>query len=343
MSCSVRAVFTRAPIALPLAGSNLDSAAHPFPHRSLGAAVDRYAVVVLRRGLAGKVHISLRGDCPEAAFGLAADVIDRFDDGSLRGAGIDLMISAPGEYGPSVTSAIAVALVGAVSVSLDLGMSPHEIARAAEQIHSQSLGRTGGWEHCSAQGNIQLLCDEGSETAVQTVNLMPGLLDTLERRLLLFSSGDRPSPAPLGEWETPGRVRVLHNLRAVAEEMRIALEEGSLDLFGKLLDLAWSHERSLPGRATAGRVDAGYLAALDAGAAGGRALSPGLLLLYGSRVAQEVIEYTMAALGWQKVPFHFDTEGVRTTDGSEVTHWPVVDGSVQREIRSWSPQSRNAI
>lgn len=339
----MRAVFTRAPIALPLAGSNVDPAAHPFPHRSLGAAVNRYGVVVLRNGTAGKVHISLRGECPESALGLAADVVDRFEGEGLRRAGIDLTISAPGEYGPSVTSAIAVALVGAVSAYLELGMSRDEIAREAEQIHAQSLGRTGGWEHCSARGNIQLLCDEGSETAAEYVNAMPGLLDTLNRRLLLFSSGDRLPSVPIAGWDKPGRVRVLHNLRAVAEEMRIALEEGSLDLFGKLLDLGWSHERSLPDRAPFGRVEAGYCAALDAGAAGGRALSPNLLLLYGSRIAQETIEHTMAALGWQKVPFQFDTNGVQSSDGSEMPPSPATDDSVERDVRTWSPRSRNVV
>lgn len=309
----------------------------------MAAAVDRHGVVVLRKGTAGKVHISLRGACPETAFGLAADVVDRFEGSGLRRTGVDLTISAPGELGTTVSSAVAVALVGAVSAAFDLGMSRDDIAREAEEIHVRSLGWTGGWEHCSARGNIQMLSDEGTATGAETVNAMPGLLDTLNGRLLLFSCGDELSEALPGRWDTPGSVRVLHNLRAVAEEMRIALEEGSLDLFGKLLDLGWSHERSLPGRSPFGRVEAGYCAALDAGASGGRALSPSLLLLYGSRVAQEAIEHTMAVLGWTNLPFQFDTDGVRSVDGSEATPWPSMDSPPQREIRSWSPQSRNAV
>jgi galactokinase/mevalonate kinase-like predicted kinase len=145
------------------------------------------------------------------------------------------------------------------------------------------------------------------------------------------------------EWDIPDRVRVLHNLRAVAEEMRVALEEGSLDLFARLLDLGWSHERSLADRPPFGRLEAGYCAALDAGAAGGRSLSPSLLLLYGSRVTREAIEHTMATLGWMNVPFQFDTEGVQSSDGSEPAPWPGMDGPVEREVRSWSPQSRNLV
>ena len=340
---SVRAILTRAPIALPLAGSHIDSEAHPFSHRSLGVAVDRYGLVVLRKGTSGRVDISLHGQCPEDTFRLVADAVECFHGDALRRAGVELSLSAPGELGVLASSAIAVALVGAISEYLHLGMSRGEIGREAERIHARSLGWSGGWEHCSAHGGIQFLCGDGVETQVEPVGVMPGLSDTLNRRLLLFSSGDSAPSVPPSEWDTPGYVRVLHNLRAVAEEMRVALEETNLDLFGKLLDLGWSHERSLPGRPPFGRIEAGYCAALDAGASGGRAVSSNLLMLYGSRIAQETIEHTMAALGWQKVAFQFDMDGVQSSDGSGVAPWQAEGEITEREVRSWSVQPHHAI
>jgi D-glycero-alpha-D-manno-heptose-7-phosphate kinase len=283
--------------------------------------LDRYGLVVLRKGITGTVHISLHGRCPEQAFGLAADTIDWIEPATLRRAGVDLSISAPGEYGAPVTAAVAVAVVGAISAYLDLGMSREEIAREAERLHTRSLGWTTGWEHCSAQGGIHLLRRDDRVTRTEDLSILPGLLDTLSRRLLLFSSGEKSASSGQGEWDSPRCVKTLYNLRSIAEEMCVALEEGSLDLFGKLLDLAWSHESLLPGNKPGTRLEAGYRAALDAGALGGRAVSPSMLLLYASRITHDGIERTMSALGWERVPVRLDAEGAHSSgDGDTLSH-----------------------
>lgn len=340
----MRAVLTRAPITLSFGGSAVGPGAEPFPHRSVGVSLDRYGLVVLRKGTAGTVHISLHGRCPESAFGLAADAIEWIEPVTLRRAGVDISISAPGEFGVPVSSAISVAVIGAISAYLDLGMSADEIAREAERLHTRSLGWSAGWEHCSVRGGIRLLRRDDGQTVGEDLDIMPGLLDTLSRRLLLFSSGDRPVSAPDADLNTPKAVRALHNLQLVANEMRVALEEGSLDLFGKLLDAGWSHESSLPGCQPSSRVAAGHRAGLDAGALGGRALSPGMLLFYGSRVAQEGIERTMAALGWEKVPFRFDAEGVRST-GDGKPAWTAAEevADVRPATRSRPADSQNRV
>lgn len=341
----MRAVLTRAPITLSLGGSLPISETNAFAHQSLGLALDRYGLVVLRKGTAGTVHISLHGRCPESAFGLAADAIDWIEPAGLRRAGVDLSISAPGEFGASVSSAIAVAVVSAISAYLDLGLSPHEIAREAERLHARSIGWSAGWEHGSTRGGIHLLHRDGATTVAEDLHMMPGALDTLGRRLLLFSSGERLVPLPSGDLSTPRAVRALHNLRMIAGEMRLALEEGSLDLFGKLLDACWSHECSLPGYEPGNRIAAGYRAGLDAGALGGRALSPGMLLLYGSPVAQEGIEHTMAALGWEKIPLRIDLDGVCSSrDGDQLSTWPAgEDTQMRREARYRTTGSHNPV
>jgi galactokinase/mevalonate kinase-like predicted kinase len=308
--------------------------------------VDRYALVVLRKGTSGKVDIALHGHSPEGAFALAADAVERVEGGAVRRAGVDISISAPGEFGQTVTSAVAVALVGAISAYADLGLTPGEIATEAAALHTRSLGWSHGWEHCCATGGISMVRREGVETTAEGLRLIPGLADTLNRHLMLFAMDGQGATTAEGEWDTPRCVKALHDLRAVAEEMRMALEEGALDLFGKLLDLSWTHEQSLPIPSPTRRMEAGYRAGLDAGAAGGRVVSPSMLLLYGSRVAQEQVQHTMGALGWEPLRFRFDWGGVQSSGDGQPGRWSWEAGT---EVADADPQlletqrSRNTV
>src|SRR5205085_10871180 len=103
----------------------------------------------------------------------------------------------------------------------------------------------------------------------------------LNPRLLLFAPGQtRASAALLRRQRTdtganPAVIASLHRIKALAAEMREALEAQDLDRFGLLLDQGWREKKSLSRRVSTRAIDGWYEAARAAGALGGKITGAG--------------------------------------------------------------------
>ena len=99
-------------------------------------------------------------------------------------------------------------------------------------------------------------------------------------------------------------------MREQASELRAALQKGDLDAVGPLLREGWELKKSLAGGVSTPHIDRAYLAALRAGAAGGKILGAGgggFLLLFCLPQARPKI--LRAVRGWREIPFRFEPEG----------------------------------
>jgi D-glycero-alpha-D-manno-heptose-7-phosphate kinase len=116
----------------------------------------------------------------------------------------------------------------------------------------------------------------------------------------------------------------LHQIRALADEMRLTLKNGDLRNFGMLLHKAWQAKRRVSSKISTARIDAMYEAARSAGALGGKitgAGGGGFLLLFCPEEQQPDVRTAMARFSAREMTFDCDFNGAQV-----VADDPFIDG-----------------
>jgi len=148
--------------------------------------------------------------------------------------------------------------------------------------------------------------------------------------MLFFTGASHHSWTILEEQErsTRGRqgtaVEALHEVRALAERMRMLIETGDLATFGALLDEAWQAKKRVSRGISNSHIDRLYDLARENGALGGKitgAGGGGFLLLYCEPPQQEFVRSAMAAEGVYEMTFAFDFQGAQV-----IVNDPFIDG-----------------
>ena len=101
-------------------------------------------------------------------------------------------------------------------------------------------------------------------------------------------------------------------MRALAEEIGVALENGDLDGVGTLMGEHWEHQRALHPAIPTALIDEIVRRAAGAGALGSKAMGAsggGCVLVIARANAVERVRAAIAPLG-TIVPFAVDTEGL---------------------------------
>lgn len=156
--------------------------------------------------------------------------------------------------------------------------------------------------------------------------------------MLFFTGAAHHSWTILEEQEASTRkgtgatVDALHEVKALAAEMRGALQHGNLHQFGVLLHNAWMAKRRISEKISDKRIDSLYLLARDRGALGGKitgAGGGGFLLLYCERSAQTSVREAMQQQGLQEMNFAFDMQGAQA-----IVNDPFIDGD-ERSGSKW--------
>ena len=221
-------------------------------------------------------------------------------------------------------------------------MSKYDLAEKAFHIARHMLDRNIGKqdEYAAAFGGLNYFTfeREGRVTA-ESVQLAPTLLQELQGNLMLFFTGAaHHSWTILKEQEASTRkgtgaaVDALHEVKALAGEMRVTLQHGNLHQFGVLLHNAWMAKRRISEKISDERIDSLYLLARDHGALGGKitgAGGGGFLLLYCERSAQPSVREAMQQQGLQEMNFAFDMQGAQV-----IVNDPFIDGD-ERSGSKW--------
>jgi D-glycero-alpha-D-manno-heptose-7-phosphate kinase len=293
------AVLARAPLRVSFGGGGTDLAAYyePFEGLVVSAAIARYCYVVASRPAVGGVRITSAdygvcetfgpGEPPpvEEPLALASAAIERFWGHGLRERGVDLLLAAqvPPGSGLGGSSAMAVALVRALAAYTGTPLPTREAAELASWLEIERLGRPIGKQdqYASAYGGLNAITFAAERVRVTPLALPTSVLAALESRLLLFWTGrTHDSAAILRQQRAATGTSVvvtehLHRLKALAADMRDALQAADLDGFGGLLDVAWRHKRALSAGVSSATIDGWYDAARDAGALGGKIAGAG--------------------------------------------------------------------
>lgn len=331
-------VLVRAPVRISFGGGGTDLAAYytHFGGFVVSAAITRYCYVIADQSTDGGIHINSadyrlwetypRGVLPtvQEPLALPKAAIAWFAKYGLLEKGVNLFLSSevPPGTGLGSSSAMAVALVQALSLHLALPVEPLEVAELACRLEIEQLGMPIGKQdqYASAYGGLNAIHFTDSAVRVTPLDLPADVVTALSVRLLLFSTGQTRNSAAIlqqqrADTETnSATVASLHRIKALAEQMQKSLLAGNLDHFGQLLDLAWCEKRSLSKHISTTLIDCCYKAARQAGALGGKitgAGGGGFLLLYCPLPQQGAVRATMAHMGLREMTFDLDFTGTQ--------------------------------
>lgn len=331
-----RTVIARAPVRVSFGGGGTDLAAYytRFGGFVVSTAIARYAYVLASDPGDGSISITSAdygtwetfepGEIPEpnGTLALPRAAIEWFAQRGLRERGIHLFLASevPPGTGLGSSSAMAVALVRAISEYLGITTDPGDLAELASYLEIGRLGMPIGKQdqYASAFGGLNAITFKKGGVEVAPLGLPAAQVDALDARLLLFSTGkSRDSSSILRgqQRDTTARPLVtesLHRIKALGQDMRTALMEGDLDAFGRFLHRAWEHKKRLSGRVSSSAIDRCYDSARRAGALGGKitgAGGGGFLLLYCTPERQDGVRSALGSLGLHELPFTFDLTG----------------------------------
>jgi D-glycero-alpha-D-manno-heptose-7-phosphate kinase len=139
-------------------------------------------------------------------------------------------------------------------------------------------------------------------------------------------------------------LQALHNIKQVAIDMQVTLEQGNLDEFARLLHYSWLEKRRLAPGLSTDFIDECYALALQHGAAAGKitgAGGGGFLMVYCHEHAQEAVTTALEDRGLKRMNARFDHQGatVVLNMANFSSQWvtPYSPAPDQRELQLQTP------
>lgn len=328
-------LIVRSPVRISFGGGGTDLPAYyeQFGGAVLSAAINKYFYTILGKRTDGRVQVissdlrifetwqdiakkELEGSALEIPLAVLKDV--------NCDIAVDLFLASeiPPGTGLGSSASVCVNILKTLTTYLQRPLSKYDLAEKSFYIARHVLGKQVGKqdEYAAAFGGVNFISfDPDGKTLVEPVELDPALLRELELNLMLFFTGAaRNSWTILQEQESSTRqhsgstVEALHEVRALASQMRESLQRGDLHQFGELLHDAWQAKRRVSNKISTAHIDELYALAIQHGALGGKitgAGGGGFLLLYCEPDYQTAVRDVMRAAGVREMAFGFDTQG----------------------------------
>jgi D-glycero-alpha-D-manno-heptose-7-phosphate kinase len=243
--------------------------------------------------------------------------------GIQRGLSMFLASEIPPGTGLGSSSAVAVAIIKAISTALNRHLSRTDLAELACHIEIEKLGEPIGKQdqYAAAFGGLNWMEFGADGVHVEPLQLPQEVLRALERNLLLFFTGSSRSASQILRRQTessqrqdPQVIEALHKVKAMAYEVRRAFESGDLQAFGELLHENWEQKKRFAKGVSNPVIDEAYELSLHAGAIGGKitgAGGGGFLMLYCEPEHQDAVTHALESKGLKRMDFRFEQMGAR--------------------------------
>jgi len=296
-------VRARAPLRLGLAGGGTDLSPYcdEFGGVILNATIDRFAYAHVYTHPEGKllfraddieVEETLDPSAPldiHQGLVLHRAIYQHFMDAYCGGERLPLIVSTtvdvPAGSGLGASSALAVAIIEAFRVGLQLPLGPYDVARLAYQIERIDLKLAGGRQdqYAAAFGGVNYMeFLPGERVIVNPLRIRRDYLNEFESALVVcFTGVSRRSDTIIKE-QVSGLKAMnaetlanMHQLKHDAEDMKAALQNGDLAAMSRILAHSWLAKKKTAAGISTSTVDALYEAALKAGAWGGKVSGAG--------------------------------------------------------------------
>jgi D-glycero-alpha-D-manno-heptose-7-phosphate kinase len=349
-------LIVRSPVRISFGGGGTDLPGYysRFGGAVLSTSINKYFYTILQKRTDGKIQVissdlrvmetwhdisQMELKQSELAIPLAA----------LQEIGqdisVDLFLASEIAAGSGLGSSasVCVGVLKTLATYLDLPLSKYELAEQAFHIARNVLGKPVGKqdEYAAAFGGLNFITfhPDGS-TSVQPVDLSLAELRELESNLMLFFTGvAHDSWSLLREHEGSTKsnaglaLESLHQVRRLADEMRITLLERDFRSLGVLLHEGWQAKKKVSSLVSTPFIDESYALARENGALGGKiagAGGGGFLLLFCEQENQARVRDAMARAGLKEMAFGLDFQGAGV-----ITNDPFID-SDEKCGTSWT-------
>jgi D-glycero-alpha-D-manno-heptose-7-phosphate kinase len=326
-------LIARAPVRISLAGGGTDLPAYYEEHGGLvvSTSIDKYFYIFVSLNDTDSVQISSsdyhayfrkrRGDplLWDGDLSLPRAFLHEF--GVDAGISLFLASEVPPGTGLGSSSAVSVALAKALSALCRQSMSKADHAELATFVEIDKLGMPIGRQdqYAAAFGGLNVIRFGPAGVRVERLHLPRTVVQTLERRLLLFFTGSSRDAASIlkhqqasTHQQDAATIESLHCIKAMADTTIELLRAGELDGYGSLLHESWEMKKRLAHGITNAQIDQWYDVARAYGARGGKltgAGGGGFLMLYCVEDAQDAVTAALEDHGLVRMDFRFEDGG----------------------------------
>jgi D-glycero-alpha-D-manno-heptose-7-phosphate kinase len=326
-------LIARAPMRISFGGGGTDLEAYyaRFGGQVISTAINKYFYAVITTDESSDLqvisadyrslfrHSSYNDLFWNGDLALPRAILHHF--GIRRGMNLFVASEVPPGTGLGSSSAAAVTIVRAISTLVEQPMTKQQVAELASYIEITKMGMPIGKQdqYASAFGGLNRITFTTEGTSVDPLKIAPDVVQTLERRLMLFFTGSSRESTSILKYQRKSTqeqdasvLQALHNIKQVAADVQSCLERGDLDEFARLLHYSWQEKRRLAPGLSTGFIDEFYNLALERGAAAGKitgAGGGGFLLLYCHEQSQEAVTQALEERGLKRMSFRFDQSG----------------------------------
>jgi D-glycero-alpha-D-manno-heptose-7-phosphate kinase len=233
-------IIARTPLRIPLGGglTDLKAYAERFGGTTISSTIGLAARVTLLPSLDGRFEVVAEGrvETAEHLDDLRHDLVRealRSVDPAHPPVRLAVWVDVAGQSGLGTSGAVTVTLLHALRAFR--GEAPDGAALGAEAAHIEVevLQGASGYHdpHVCARGGLLRLDYDGPRVAAREVRMAPAARAAFDGSLLLFSSGRQARTKPsldLLSSHFEEALPVLHDLKALADELERALEAGDL-------------------------------------------------------------------------------------------------------------------
>jgi D-glycero-alpha-D-manno-heptose-7-phosphate kinase len=328
-------LIARAPVRISFAGGGTDLPGYYERHGGMvvSTAIDKYFYVFVNLSSPDSVqvgssdyrsfyrHRASASPLWDGDLGLVKATLHEF--GFDGGISLFLASEVPPGTGLGSSSAVAVALVKALTALRGLPLSPAQVAERACVLELEKLGSPIGKQdqYAAAFGGLNVITFTRDAVAVEPLSLTAETRERLQRNLLLFfTGGTRKANAILRRQQRASAadegdtIAALHAIKEVARETKRCLEAGRLRRYGELLAASWEQKKQLATGISNPRVDELYELARRHGAIGGKlagAGGGGFLMLYCEESQQAAVCEALERAGLYRMDYRFERGGAQ--------------------------------
>ena len=295
-------VRARVPLRLGLAGGGTDLSPYCDEHGGavLNVTIDRYAYAFIEPSEDGQVHFVAPDMDMEESFapdldaigaarlqlhaGVLARMAREFCQGKVSPLRITSFVDAPAGSGLGSSSALVVALVEAFRMYLGLPLGRYDVAHTAFEIERLELALAGGKQdqYAATFGGanfIEFLAE--NRVIVNPLRVPAALLNELETSTVICFTGVSRRSEKIIEDQTrrmtgPGKdLADLHQLKADAIEMKLALLRGEIEHMAVVLNRSWEAKKRTASGISTDLIETLWERGRAAGAMGGKVSGAG--------------------------------------------------------------------
>ena len=321
-------IITRSPLRITLGGGGTDLKSYYQDHEGflIAAAIDKYVYITLHKTFEPQLIIKYSEmekvmrveDVRHPIIREALKMVN------IRNPELEItsLADIPAGTGLGSSGSFTTALLKALYAHERELIHPHELAERACEIEIERLQEPIGKQdqYIAAYGGITCFdYRKDGKVEARPLGISTDTLYNLEDHLLLFFTGMTRSASNIlreqkdrSVQQDAAMIENLHFMKDLAFKSKVALEQGDLREFARLMNVHWQRKKERSKQMSNSRINDLYELGLREGAVGGKLIGAGgggFLMFYAED--QIRLRKAMAGAGIKEVRFRFDFDGTR--------------------------------